>query len=86
MVLIHQIQEPVEQLLALLFGYTVDMAYVTANGENALPAGDGVRPDNRVDGPQDLPDVLRGAAGLVVELEAVTLSRGGKAGLVKRDG
>lgn len=85
MVLIHQIQEPVEKLLALLLGHTVDVAHVPTDGEDALPACDGVRPDDRVDGSKDLPNVLRGTARLVVKLEAVTLSCGGKAGLVKGD-
>lgn len=56
------------------------------DGEDALPAGDGIRPDDRVDRPQDFPNVLRGATRLVVELEAVALRRGGETGLVEGDG
>lgn len=82
-VLVHKAQEPVEELLALLIGHAVDVAHVPANGEDALPSGHWVRPDDGVDRPEDLSDVFRGAPRLVVELEAVALRRGGKDGLVE---
>lgn len=53
MVLVHQVQEPVEELLALLFGYIVNMAQVATDGEDALPPCYRIRPDNRVNGPEN---------------------------------
>lgn len=45
-----------------------------ADGEYGLPAGDRVGADDRVDGLEQLADVLGGAASLAEELEAVALS------------
>lgn len=85
MVLLQQVKEPVQKVLALLGRDAVDVLNVPTNGEDALPAGDGVRPDDGVDGLEDAADVARVAARLVVQLEAV--ARGGlaEAGLLERD-
>jgi len=49
-VLVHQLQEPVEQVLGLEVGDAVDMADVPADGEDALPPSDMVGADDRVHG------------------------------------
>lgn len=86
MILIHQVQEPIKKLLAFLLGNPVNVAHVTPYGEDALPPGYWVRPDGGVDRPENLPDVLRGATRLFVELEPIALRRGGESGLVEGDG
>lgn len=50
MVLVDKVQEPVEQLCALLLSQAIDVLDVTANREDALPASDRVGADDWVDG------------------------------------
>lgn len=69
MVPVDQIQEPLEQLGALVLGHVVDLLDVDANGEDALPAGDGVGAHDRVDCLELGSDVLGRAPRLVVDFE-----------------
>lgn len=73
MVLVDNIQEPVQQVLALLLRHTIDVLHVSANREDALPSGHRVRPDNRVNGLEFFTDVLGCAARLVVQFEAAVV-------------
>lgn len=73
MVLVDEIQEPGEQLGALLLGQAVDVLDVDAHGEDALPARDGICAHDGVDGLELGSDVLRGAPRLVVDLEPAEL-------------
>lgn len=75
MVLDNQLREPVQEVLALLVRQAVDALDVVADGEDGLPAGDGVGADDGVDGLEGLADVLGGAALLRVDGEAVALGR-----------
>ena len=67
----EQSHEPVEQRLTLQLSHVVDLPDVVSDGENALPAGDGVGADHGVDGLEKLADVLGCAALTAVEVEAV---------------
>lgn len=49
----------------------MDRFHVVADGEHALPPGDGVRADDGVHGFEDLADVFGGAAGPGEDLEVV---------------
>ena len=69
MVLVDQIQEPTQELGALLLGQTVDMLDMAANREDALPARDGIGAHDGVDGLQLATDVLGRAPRFVVELK-----------------
>jgi hypothetical protein len=86
MVLVHQLQEPVQQLLALLLRHAVDVLHMPAHGEDALPPGHGVCAHDGVDGLELGADVFDGAARLVIELEAGFLGDALEAGLVEGDG
>lgn len=66
----NQVIEPLEQIVALVLGHVVDVSDVGADGEDGLPACDGVGADDGVDRLQLGADVLGGAAGLFVEFEA----------------
>jgi hypothetical protein len=44
-----------------------------AESKNALPAGNGVCADDRMDGFEDFADVFGGAAGFGIDLETVLL-------------
>lgn len=72
-------------MLALRLRHAVDVLDVAADGKDALPAGDGVRPHDGVDGLELRSDVLWVAAGLIIELEAVFSSRLPEARLLKGD-
>jgi hypothetical protein len=48
MAIVHKVQEPLAQSVALIFGYSVDVLDMTANGEDALPSCDGVGSHNGV--------------------------------------
>jgi hypothetical protein len=82
-VVIDQIQEPLEQVLALLLCDTVDVRDVSANGEDALPSRDGVGSHDWVDGLEVAADILRGATRLFIELEALAIGNVAEAGLLK---
>lgn len=51
------------------------MLHMSSHGENALPPGYGVRPDNWVHSLQLRPDILRSTASFSINLEPVPLSR-----------
>ncbi len=74
-VLDNQLREPVQEVLALLLGQAVDALDVVADGKDRLPARDRVRADHGVDRLEHLADVLRRAALLGVDGEAVALGR-----------
>lgn len=83
MVAVDKVQEPLKQLGALLLGQAIDVLDVSANGEDALPPGDGVRSDDWVDGLELGADVLGCAARLVIELEAGSLCNLAETGLLE---
>lgn len=83
MAVVNEIQEPLQQLLALFIGETVDVLNMTANREDALPSGHGVGSDNGVNCLELSAHVLRGSTRLVIQLEAGALSNVTKAGLLK---
>jgi hypothetical protein len=82
----HDLEEPFEKIVALLFGHIVDVADVSSNGENALPACDGVGSDNGVNGFQFTSYILWRSSLRVVEFEAVPLRCLAKVWLLERDG
>lgn len=65
-VVVHQIQEPLQQVLALFLGHAINVRHVSADGENALPPGHRVGSHNGVNGLELAADVFRSAARLVV--------------------
>lgn len=81
MVVDDEAHEPLEEVLGLVFGEPVDLGDVVADAEDALPARDGVGADQRVDGLEDLADVLGRAALGGVDLEVVLVSCLVEAGL-----
>ena len=85
MVLVHQAQEPIEQLLTLLLCHVVNVAHVPADREDTLPSSHGIRPDDRMNGSERRTDILGRSPGLIVELESISLGRGSEAGLVEGD-
>lgn len=82
----HDFEEPLEKIVALLLGHIVDVTNVSSNGENALPAGDGVGSDNGVNGFQFTSYVLWGSSLRVVELETITLRCLAEVWLLERGG
>ena len=62
------------------------MLDVVPHGENALPPRDGIGANDGVHGFQLGTDVLRGAAGAGMQLEALSLGDGVEARLLERDG
>jgi hypothetical protein len=72
-VLVHELQEPVEQVLGLEVGDAVDVANVPANGEHALPPGHGVGANDRVHGLELATNVLGRATLLFVDAKAGVL-------------
>jgi hypothetical protein len=70
MVLVHQVQEPIKQVLGFHFRHSVDVADVAADWENALPSGHRVGPNDGMNGLEHAADVFGGATLLVVKLEA----------------
>lgn len=71
MVLVDQVQEPLEQVVALRLRQPVDVAREAAHGEDALPAGHGVRPHDGVHGLQVGARVLGAPARGRVQGQAV---------------
>jgi hypothetical protein len=65
--------EPVKQCLALPFCEPVDVLHVMPDGENRLPAGDGIGTNNGVHGDEFFADVFGGPAGFGVDFESVSL-------------
>lgn len=83
MVLVDQVQKPLEEFCALLLGQTVNVPDMAAHGEDALPPCNRVGTHNGMDRFELAADVLRSAAGLIVELEASRFSHLLKTGLLK---
>lgn len=73
MVLDNELDKPPQEVLGLVVRQPVDALHVVAHGEDGLPAGYGVRADNRVDRLEGVAHVLGGAARLGEELEIVAL-------------
>jgi len=73
MVLDNQLREPVEKVVTLIFGHLVDALRVVANSIHALPAGDRVGPDHRMDSLKVSSNVFWSAALSAVQLEVVLL-------------
>lgn len=61
-VLDHQVDEALEEVVALVPGEAVDARDVVADGEDRVPPGDGVGPDHGVRRLEDDADVLGGPA------------------------
>ena len=73
-VIVHyEAHEPVEEMPGLVIGEPVDLGHVVADGEDALPARHRVGADDRVDGLEDLADILGRTALLGEKLEVVLL-------------
>lgn len=71
-VILHdQLHEPLEEVLALRLAHLIDALGVVADGEDALPARDGIGANDRVHGFEVGADVERVAALGGVELEVV---------------
>ena len=69
MVLDNQPHKPFQQRLTLQWGKVVDLLHVVTDREYGFPACDGVGADYGMDGDEVFADVVRGAAGVGVELE-----------------
>lgn len=74
-------EELVHEVGALVFGQAIDVLDVVADGEDGLPAGDGVGADDGVLGGELVADVEWGSTGLSVELEFLVLGCLGEKGL-----
>lgn len=85
MILVDEVEEPVEEMLALILGHTVDVLDMATNREDALPTGDRVGADNGVDSLELAADVFGGTAGLIVQLEARRLGNFLEVRLLKGD-
>lgn len=72
-VLVDQVEEPLQEMVALLLCHSVDVPHMPSDGEDALPPGDRVGADDRVDRLEVESDVLWCATGLAVELEPTFL-------------
>jgi hypothetical protein len=83
MILVDKIEEPAQELGALLLGQPVDVPDVAANGEDALPPSDRVGADDGMGRLELGTHVLRGASGLVVQLEPGLLGHPLEAWLLK---
>lgn len=73
MVLVDQVKEPLQEMIALLLRHAIDIPDVASNGEDTLPPSHRVGADNRVDCLEVKSHVLRSATRLTVELEAAFL-------------
>jgi hypothetical protein len=77
----NHLQEPILQPVALVGRHVVDLRYVVAHGEKALPARHGVSAHHGVSRCQGRPDVVRRAARRGVQFEALFAGDGWEAGL-----
>jgi len=75
MVLYDQLHKPVQEVLALVLGQTIDPLYVVTDGEDRLPTGDWIGADHGVNGLEGLADIFGRAARGGIELEVVALRR-----------
>lgn len=73
MVLVDQVEEPLQEMVALLLCHAIDVPHMTSDGEDALPPSDRVGADDWVDRLEVESDVLWCATGLAVELEPTLL-------------
>lgn len=69
----NQTDEPLQQVVTLFFGQSINLADVVTDGEDTLPAGHGVGADDRVDGRQVVADVVGAASRFGVQLKLVVL-------------
>jgi hypothetical protein len=83
-VLVNEIQEPGKELGALFLRQAVDVLDVSADREDALPAGDRVGANDGMDSLELGADVLCCAARLVVQLEPSCLGHFLETWLLKR--
>lgn len=83
MSVVNEIQEPLQQLLALFISETVDVLNVATDREDALPSSHGVCSHNGVNCLELSAHVLRGSTRLVIQLETGSLSNVTEAGLLK---
>ena len=74
-VLVDQLQEPAQQMLALCLRHAIDMFHVGANGEDGLPASDRVCTNDWVDCLELGTHIQGTAARLLVQLEAASCRR-----------
>jgi hypothetical protein len=72
-VLVDQVYEPIKQVLALFGCEAVDMLHMSAHGEDTLPAGDRVGANDGVNSLELNPNILRSAAGFLIELKTSSL-------------
>lgn len=73
-ILVDQVKEPLQEVVALLLCHAIDISHMASNREDTLPPSDRVGAHDGVDCLELKSDVLRGATGLVVELEPAFLS------------
>lgn len=73
-VLVDQIKEPLQEMVALLLRHAIDIPDMASNREDTFPPSHWVGADNRVDCLEVESDVLRSATRLTVELESTFLS------------
>lgn len=81
MLLNNHLQKPILQAPTLVGRHVVDLRHVVADGEEALPACDGVCAHHGMRRCQGLADVVRRAARGGVQLEALFAGYGWEAGL-----
>lgn len=73
MVLVDQVKEPLQKMVALFLRHTIDVPYMAPYGEDTLPPSHRVGADDWVDRLEIESDVLGRATGLTVELEPTFL-------------
>lgn len=83
MVLIHQVDEPVEQCLALFFCHTIDVLDMSAYWKDTLPTRDGIRSDNWMNSLELASNVLWRATSLVIKFKISSFRRIDKSWLSK---
>lgn len=69
MILVDQVKEPLQEMIALLLGDPVDMTHMTSDWEDTLPPSHGISTDDRVDCLEVESDVLGRTTGLTIELK-----------------
>jgi hypothetical protein len=82
----EHVVEPLEQIVALVLGYVVDVGDMRTNGEDTLPPSHGMGTHDRVNGLDLRANILRGAALLAVNFKAVASCGKGEQWLVKSRG
>lgn len=66
MILSDHAQELIEKVVALSLSKAIDMLNVVADGEDGLPAGNGVGADDGVHSGELSTDIVRGATSILV--------------------